>query len=165
MIGNFLRVTIEELELYLKDSSLLEKRVYSPSSSDDQSYLDIGRSWEGISFLLTGYGIENIEDAAPPLSWLIIPENIIDKNQNIGYGPANYLLPEQVKDLNQELQKISDDDLRNRFDGKGMNKKGIYPEIWEEEDALGFLLEHFVEIKDFYEKAAKENHAVINFIS
>ena len=60
MIGNFLRVSSAELEEYLKDSSLLENRIYDEECEDeDPNMIDIDKSWDGIIFLLTGQSFEN----------------------------------------------------------------------------------------------------------
>ena len=86
MIGNFLRVTKTQLEDYLKDSTLLETRIYDEESDDeDPNLVDIDKSWEGILFLLTGQNLETIDH---PLAKVLFSGQIIDEDQDLGYGPG-----------------------------------------------------------------------------
>ena len=60
MIGNLLRVTKTELEEYLKDSSLLEDKIYDVET-ENENLVDIDKSWDGIIFLLTGQSLATAE--------------------------------------------------------------------------------------------------------
>lgn len=127
MIGNLLRVTKAELEAYLNDSSLLEDRLYDENEEPDyQNPDDIDKAWEGILFLLTGNGASTIDH---PLAKVLFSGQLIDKDQDLGYGPAHYVTPEQVVDLNNQISKITIADLRLKFDPEKMTTLGIYPEI------------------------------------
>lgn len=46
-----------------------------------------------------------------------------------------------------------------------MNELGIYPEGWEEEGNLEYLLDYVKEVQATYATAAKNNEAVIIFIN
>ncbi len=67
MIGNLLRVTEKELNDILKDSSILEDRVYGEELEDDPDLLEIDKAWEGILYLITGKSLEEAEEAQAPL--------------------------------------------------------------------------------------------------
>ena len=133
MIGNLLRVTKSELEEYLKDSSLLETRIYDDEAEEPEPNLvDIDKSWDGIIFLLTG---QNFENSDHPLTKVLFSGQIIDENQDLGYGPGQYLTPEQVKDLNEEISKISVKELSEKYDAQKMMELEVYQtlgmmEIW-----------------------------------
>lgn len=128
MIGNLFRVTKSELEDYLNNSSLLEDRLYGENEEPDYQNLDdIDKAWDGILFLLTGDGISNIHH---PLAKVLFSGQLIDENQDLGYGPAHYLKPEQVIDLNNQISKITVNDLKLKFNPEKMTELGIYPKIW-----------------------------------
>jgi hypothetical protein len=165
MTGNLFRVTAKDLEEFLKDSSLLNTKVYSEDSDSENDLLELDKSWEAIFYLLTGHRIAEIEDAKPPLSWILFSGQIIDEEQDMGYGPAHYIDSGQVKQLNKELDKITIGEVRQRYNGKQMDEAGVYPEVWSEEWALDYLINYFELLKDFYKTAEKENKAVITFIS
>jgi hypothetical protein len=164
MIGNLFRVTPKDLEEILKDSSQLENKVDSEDSDSMNDLLGIDKSWEAIFYLLTGHPVAEIEDAKPPLSWALFSGQIVDEEQDMGYGPAHYLTSEQVKQLNKELDMITSDHLRRKYDGKKMNAAGIYPQVWDEPESLDYVLDNFEQLKAFYKTAERENKAVITFI-
>jgi hypothetical protein len=165
MIGNLLRVTENELKNYINDSSLLEDRIYADEVSN---LLDIDKTWDGILYILTGYTIENIDKAKPPLKWVIFGDNIIDGEQDLGYGPANFCTPQEVVDVNIALSAISSVEFRTKFDSLDLaGEKDAYPGIvWpNREEAFEYYLEYFLQIKEFYLLAAENGQAVITFIN
>lgn len=163
MIGNLLRVTKTELEEYLKDSSLLEKRIYEDEAeSDNPSLTDIDKSWDGILFLLTGNGLESAGDH--PLVKIFFSEQFIDEEQDLGYGPAHYLTPEQVATLNEHISNLKVEDLKQNYDPSRM--EAVYPSIWDEgDDAFDYLSQYFIQVKQVYADATKNGEAIITFIN
>src|SRR5690606_10750890 len=99
--------------------------IYS-DTSDDDSLVDLDKSWHGLLYVLTGV---NVWEEAHPLSQLLFSGQLIDEEQDLGYGPAHYLLPDEVKYLNEMLKTISVEDLKARFDPAKMNELEIYPLI------------------------------------
>lgn len=161
MIGNLLRVTNQELDDYLNDCTLLEDRIYN-STTDDNNLLDIDKSWDGIHFLLTG---NNLEDTSHPLSKFLFSGQVINEEQDLGYGPAQYLTSEQVKEVNDLLVKISVDDLRKKYNPSKMSELEIYPNSWQDEDEIEYLLHHYLKVQEIYALAAKNQEAIITFIN
>ncbi|WP_222707254.1 YfbM family protein [Pontibacter qinzhouensis] len=162
MIGNLLRVTNSELEKYIQDSSLLENRVYDDEAEEDSNLVDIDKSWEGILFLLTG---QNLENSDHPLARALFSGQFIDKDQDLGYGPAQYLTPGQVKEVNAEISKLTIDEISKNYDPKKMSELDIYPNIWNEEESLEYLTDYFRTLQEVYLKAAQYNQAVITFLN
>jgi len=155
------RVTLDKLESYLQNSHLLEEDFYSNEVTEIPQ-LDIDKAWDGIIFLLAGNSFVNAENNA--LSRVILGAKPIDKNQNIGHGPARYLLPEQVKELNEKIKTINLDDLKNRFDAEKMNDLAVYPEIWKDENSFEYLQEYFIKLQSFYQHASWANEAIVIII-
>jgi hypothetical protein len=161
MIGNLLRVTRKELEEYLKDSSLLEARIYD-HEEEDPKLTNIDKTWDGIIFLLTG---QNLENATHPLTKVLFSGQLIDEEQDLGYGPGHYLTPEQVKELNTQISTISIEELSKKYDGKKMTELDIYPEVWENEDEVHYLTEYFQIIQKVYAEASRNEEGIITFIN
>ena len=163
MVANLLRVTRKELEEYLKDSSLLENRIYDDEREDDDPNLtDVDKSWDGIIFLLTG---QNFENSDHPLTKVFFSGQIIDEEQDLGYGPGQYLTPEQVKELNDTISKISVTELSKKYDPKKMTLLEVYPTPWEDNDMVNYLTDYFKTIQDVYAEATKNDEAIITFIN
>lgn len=161
MIANFLRVSESELNDYLKDSSLLEDNIYS--DEENSNLTDIDKSWGGILFLLTGQGLEELEH---PLSRILFSGELIDEDQDLGYGPAHYLTVLEVKEIYDEISKITPEELRRRYDAEKMEQLGIYPNIWDDnEESVDYLLDNYNDVLEVYSEAVKNNQAIITFIN
>jgi hypothetical protein len=159
MICNILRVSPDELEAYLADSSLLEARINS--DTQDPNLYDIDKSWDGIIYLLTG---SNSSDTTQFLSRIIFSGQLIDKKQKLGSGPAHYLLPQQVKDLNDHIRGIEPSSLKDKFDATAMKELGVYPNVWDHDDTADYLIEYFETIQEIYALASQNGEAIITFI-
>lgn len=46
-----------------------------------------------------------------------------------------------------------------------MDRAGIYPEIWQENESLEYATENFEQLKIFYNTAAADGYAMITFIA
>jgi hypothetical protein len=162
MIANLLRVTKADLDAYLNDSSLLEESVYN-DEVENPNLVDLDKSWDGILFLLTGQNVANTEH---PLAKVLFSGQLIDEEQDLGYGPAHYLTPEQVVELNAQIANISIADLKQKYDPKKMNEIEVYPSIWDEGDeAFDYLAQYFKDLQQVYADAAKNGEAVITFVN
>ena len=159
MIGNFLRVSEEELEAYLKDSSLLEDRIYNEEDEEDPNLRDIDKAWDGIIYILTGNGIQGADlSDFEGLHAVVFSGQLIDPEQDLGYGPAHYLMPEQVKKFSEELAKKTWENLYQNYKPGDMNEKGVYPVIWDDQgEAFTYPYSYFDNLRDFYAEAAKNN--------
>jgi hypothetical protein len=162
MIGNLLRVTESELEDYLKDSSLLEDKIYD-DETENENLVDIDKSWDGIIFLLTG---QSLATAEHKLVRVLFSGQLIDAEQDLGYGPAHFLTPEQVAELNNEISPITSADLRQKFNPEKMTELEVYPIIWDEgDDAFEYLAEGFLTLQNVFADATKNGQAIITFLN
>lgn len=164
MIGQFISVTPDELQAYLQNSSLLEERLDAALENDDPAFFDIHKSWDALSYLITGVPLHDIDKAVPLLSWVIFGDEVIDENLDFGYGPARYLSNDQVKEVNAVLMDMSAEDLNKHFDPDKMTELEIYPGDWNEGEKQ-WLDRAFHQLKAFYKTSAENNQAVISYIS
>lgn len=162
MIGNLLRVTKSELENYLKDSSLLEAKIYDDETKNE-NLIDIDKSWDGIIYLLTG---QSSATAEHNLVRVLFSGQLIDEEQDLGCGPAHYLAPEQVAELNNEISTITIADLKQKFNPEKMTGQRVYPKIWDERyDAFNYVADGFSTLQNVFAKATKNGEAIITFIN
>lgn len=164
MIGNIVRVSQSELEKFIDNSELFENLIYDDKNFDADWFLDLDKAWEGIQFILTGSGMSGIQESNK-LSRAFFSFQILDEEQDLGYGPVQYLTAEEVKEINSEIQKIDQSILKERIDGEKMMAQGIYPSIWTENESIEYLTEIFIEFKEFYQKATENNEAILSFIN
>ncbi|UII27172.1 YfbM family protein [Fulvivirga maritima] len=165
MIGNVIRVSQEELNEFLNNPVTLEKKIYSDQSFEADWFLDLDKSWDGINYILTGDIIGGLENEPDILQRAFFSFQVISEEQDLGYGPAQYLNPTQVKETYSELEIMTNDILKSKVNGSEMNELGIYPEIWTEPESEEFLIDSFNEFKEFYKKAAENNQAIVTYVN
>lgn len=122
--------------------------------------LKIERAWHGIEFLLYGE-----EGSSSVLNVVMGGTAIGDEG---GYGPARYLLPEQVKEASQALGGLSKNELRKRFDPAAFEAAHIYPRGWtvgEPDAAFEWLWGKFVAVRDFFQEVARCNDVMLMYLS
>ena len=162
MIGYFIRVTHEEPDSYLQEPDLIERRIDDPVFLQSAQHLDLEKSWDGIFFLLTGEGYGQSDH---PLASVFCSGQYIDEEQDLGYGPGQYLLPEQVVDLTRQIAVFTPDFLLSRYHPEQMKALQIYPDIWEEEDAADYLFVYFAKLVRFFNEASSNGEAIVTFIA
>lgn len=108
---------------------------------------DLDKAWHGIHYLLTGTAWEG----KPPLNLLVGGGREVGK-VDVGYGPARTLTAAETGAVAAALARLDDATLRGRFAPAEMMKLEVYPEIWdgdpEEDDSLGYLMEHLSQLRN-----------------
>jgi hypothetical protein len=122
--------------------------------------LDIGETWHGLQYLLTGTAWEG----SAPLDFLVRGgEEVGDIPSD--EGTARAFKPADVKKLSEALQGFSLDTLRRRFDPGKMQELDIYPGQWneplEDADPLDELISYFAELRKFVSQVAQRGHAML----
>jgi hypothetical protein len=173
MIGNYVHISAEQLALLQADpgsiSDLLDSLYPDEQGDEDDEpappkipHLDIDKAWHGIHFLLNDSAWEG--DA--PLFNVVLGGTELG-DEDVGYGPARYLTPEEVQETAHAISQVSVDDLLRRYDPRRMTKAEIYPEIiWERDrdEALQYLLDYYVNVVAFFREAARHGQAMLLFM-
>ncbi|MFD2554786.1 YfbM family protein [Sphingobacterium tabacisoli] len=165
MIQYYLRVDQKLLESFLQDSKALVDVVYSKKESDDYALLDLDKAWEGIFYLVTGSSLADAFTNELPQLPLLFGPSQIDPELDMGYGPATFTTPEQTKEMYNIIKDLSRDELTSRFDSDKMFEQDLYPDIWDDENALEYLLDFFEDLKGFYKDAVENNQAMVMYLS
>ena len=161
MVGCFAAVAPETLQRLRDDPSLIDEYLHpDDGDSDPPNYIDVDKAWHGIHYLLAG----SEEVGTELLTWAVLGgEEVGDE---IGYGPARFLQPEQVRGIAAGLP--DDSIFKSRFDPHAMEKAQIYPEmIWvrDGDEALEYLVENYRELTAFYKSAAERGDGAILWLS
>jgi hypothetical protein len=159
MIGNFLAVTVEKLDELMRDPTGTPAFLAAAVEDQDElgaDFLDVDKSWHGIHFLLTG----SVREGEPPLKWAVFAP--VAMSGDVGDGPARLLTPDQVVEVNRALVAITADKLKKKCDWQLMNDREIYPQGWRAGDE-DYLAENFMQLKKFYESAARRRMGVIQW--
>jgi hypothetical protein len=118
--------------------------------------LNLEKSWHVLHYLLTG----EVEEAAPPMGNAILGGQEI--GEDLGYGPARFLTPQQVREVAAALRSISKDDLSRRFNLKAMMAAQIYPV--RDESELELAQEYFEHLARYYSDAAANGKAMLLWV-
>ncbi|MBD1944178.1 YfbM family protein [Coleofasciculus sp. FACHB-712] len=166
MRGDYRRVTTERLaELQQNPDSILGFLFPDDGAKySDKSYLDIDKAWHGIHFLLTGTKYEG----ETPLVNVVMGGSPLDDpdNPQFDYGPACFLIPEEVQEVAEALSQISEADLQARFHPSALSAANIYPNIWERgTDEFEYLMFYYLQLVKFFQDAAKFRNAIVFYIA
>jgi hypothetical protein len=154
-VGRFLYVESDQL---VSDDEL-EKRY--EAESDTRPYLDIDKSWHAIHFLLTGSAWEG---EAPLANTVLGGTELGD--EDVGYGVARYLTPDEVREVSEALGAITPEELMQRSSPQEMQAADIYPNIWDRgEDELEYVREYYDMLVRFFRGAAEAGEAMLLYFN
>jgi len=158
MTGGLAAVSPEQLEDLKSGTAPIDDLLF-PEDEDQVNSCDLYKAWNGISFLLEKIGGEQRQ---------ILKVAVLGGEpfgEDLGYGPAMFLTPTEVKEIAGFLADIDDAAFRAAFDADEMESADIYG--FNKEDAeqdLAFFSDHYGLLRDFYESASESSHAVIQYL-
>jgi hypothetical protein len=157
----FVAVSTETLRELRKHPETIDAYLHpDDGDSEPPNYLDVDKAWHGIHYLLTGTAFEGSGPGA------LAVFGGTEFGPEVGYGPARFLEPEQVRQVSDHLSTLPLERLKSAFDPRDMAAKEIYPEvIWlrDGSEALEYLLENYQQLAVFYRDAASRGDAVIQW--
>jgi len=161
IIGNFLRVSPSKLSELQQQPDGIEALLYPESEEiGNERHLDLDKAWHIIHFLLAG----EAWGGRQPLGNAICGGTELG-DVDVGYGPARFLTPAQVREVASALSDVSSTELWSRFDATAASGAQIYPAgSWTKEDGE-YVEDHFEKLKEFYAAAAQNNEAVLLYIN
>lgn len=163
MIGNYLRVTEDDLDELLAVPESISAFLYPEDDSEPPPgrHLDVDKAWHLIHFLLTGDAWEG----PTPLVYAVLGGYAIGE-EDVGYGPARYIMPSQVTMVAGALAEISPEVLWTRFDRRKATEAEIYPHEWEGNDEERvYVLDYYVQLQAFFAEAAREHDAMVMYLN
>lgn len=120
--------------------------------------IGIGKAWHGLHYLLCG----SAEPAEGDLAAAVLGG--VEIGGDGGYGPARYLEPISVHTIAAELARVSENELRGRYDAEAMEAASVYPGHWADEENLAWLLHAWREVAAFYAGAAARGNAALLYL-
>lgn len=123
--------------------------------------VDLDKAWHGVHYLLTGTAWEG----EPPLNF------VVEGGADLDYdGPWNssprLFTPAQTREIAAALARVSDDELRRRFNPAEMMQLEIYPEIWDREpdgteDPVGYVMSAIEDVRATVNEAVSRGWGLI----
>jgi hypothetical protein len=171
MIAYYRRVTPTELAQLQANPESVEEFLFPEeavlvvpdgldSLPDDDREIDLDKSWHAIHFLLTGDAWEG----DPPLRDAVLGGT--ELGEDLGYGPARYLTPTEVRVVSQALNGISADDLRSRATLQDLAAGDIYAFAPEQgEDSWEYITGNYERLVSFFAEASAAGDAMLLYMS
>lgn len=142
-----------DLSKFSDNEDLFEK-IEDLQEDDNCKFVDIGKMWDGLHFLLTNVSAsEPIED--DEISEFIVGVEVLNDDDFIAFSNAK-----DVKRIVKRINRINFDELEQTFNPKNFGEKEIYPNIWsneDKEDLFRELKESFILLKRFYNENKNKN--------
>jgi Domain of unknown function (DUF1877) len=125
----------------------------------DDTGIDLDKNWHAIHYLLTG----DADAGEEPAAYLAGGEEVGE--EDVGYGPARVLRPEEVREFSDFLQTVDAAEMRRRFDPAALTKAEIYPLEWNGAEDLDWLIETYEMMCAFFAEAAAREEGVVLSLS
>lgn len=146
-----------------KDNEELREQILAELESagvsanpNGEEGLTLEKSWHCLHYLLTG----TARETKSVLGKAILGGTEI--GPDMGYGPARYLEPNEVKKVAKSLKTVSTKDLASRFNLKAMKAAKIY--ACRDEGELKLAQDYFTQVCTYYEEAAARNDAMLLYL-
>jgi hypothetical protein len=132
---------------------------FEPREEDDEG--DTDKAWQAMHYLFTG----TVEGGTFPEGFILHGGTPVG-DEDVGYDPARLFQPEEVQRIDAVLQAQSEDDIRQRYDGKKMDAERVYPQIWQRDGAEGAecIWGNIELMKDFVRETVEKKWALLVYI-
>lgn len=146
-----------------KNNEKLREQIISELESagvtanpDSEEGLTLEKSWHCLHYLLTGTAGQTDS---------VLGKAILGGREigpDVGYGPARYLEPNEVKKVAKSLKTVSKEDLLSRFNLKAMKAAKIY--ACRDEGELQLAQDYFTRVCNYYDEAAARGDAMLLYL-
>ena len=161
MYAMYQEVKKEDFKKLLESDDFFET-IEDLEEKDGTELCDIDKMWDALHFLLNGLSALYGEPQDNILSEFIIGSKCFDDDSE---EFKRYIPTERVAEIANKLNEIDFQDYLKDFDMTNFAENGIYPDIWdyveEREEIMEELSEHFDNLKEFYNKVAKNKNIVV----
>lgn len=146
MTMGFISVPNAEVKQALQDPEWAEEMLELEQREEDPS-CDLDKAWGGIEFLIEAAGVR--------FDLFMGGEMIGDDGYTFGWSA------EDVARAAQTLRAAPFEQLAPLFDAQQMISKKIYPNIWADDFALGYLRDNYAGLTEFFEATAAKGYGAI----
>ncbi|XLZ72850.1 DUF1877 family protein [Massilia sp. SR12] len=113
-------------------------------------HVQLGALWHGLEWLLDRHC------GATPCSVVLGGRKI---GPDLGYGPAFFYTPDEVKRLARRMASIDPAQLAANFDAAAMDQANVYPNDWVEQERNGEapqkkLQDAFIQLRSLFQRSA-----------
>lgn len=158
MIGNYLMADEETINGIKSGEINISEFLYDTEHNDDE-YVDIDKAWHAIHYILCG---QSWEGEVPYFNAVLGGTEIND--EDVGYGPARYLTPSEVKEVYEAIKNITEEEFKSKFDYEELLDNDIYPQFDSDEDA-DYVWGYFEDVQEIFKRASLKGKYMLLFIN
>lgn len=162
MIASYMEADADLIETLKEESpeELLEIIEELEEKGNLKTYY-IDKMWDGLHFILTGVSASTpIENNL--LSEAVVGTNLFSDDESDDF--ISYIYPEQVGEIVDAISNFDIDNALSNFSPQVLNQKGIYPDVWKEEEKVELkseLIEEFNMLRGFFQTMKHEQKGII----
>lgn len=128
---------------------------------DNLKTINIGKMWDGLHFILTGVSASTpIENNL--LSEAVVGTSTFSDDESDDF--ISYIYPERVSEIADAVSNFNIDKALSDFSPEVLNQKGIYPDIWREEESEVLKEElalEFNNLKQYFQTINRDQKGII----
>lgn len=161
MVGYFMPVKAETIKKLKSDPDAIEEILF-PEDEEPEGTVDLDKSWHCIHFILSGSADVN----SNPLSWAVLGGEEV--GDDMGYGPARLLEPQQVRSVAIALESIDEKAFESKYNPEAMQTADIYLAdmcVRDGNEALEYIVENYRILRAFYKTTAENSQGAILWLS
>lgn len=158
MVGYFAMLDGEEFAGLL-DGSIEMEAFLARIVLDEDRCIDIDKAWAGLRYLLLG---GQGKPGPSGIDAILGGETLGE--EDVGFGPARRLSPDEVKAAAAFLGSVDFDGLRGLFKDGVLGNPEVYP-CYEDEEDFNYLEYNFGILRAFYARCAEAGKDMLLFIA
>jgi hypothetical protein len=162
MIGQYRRLSQDAFRSLLAEPAALSNVLFPDDEQQyERDFLDLDKSWHLIHFLLNGDPWEG----EWPLGAVVLGGTEIS-DEDLGYGPARYFTPTEVRQMAVALGRIGPEELWSRFDAESARHAEIYPQGWSDTpEDREYVCGNYERLRAFVSETANRGDVLIAYMS
>ena len=143
-------------------TSITDPQEFMFGDSDNSRLVDFDKAWMAIMHVLTQF-----PDLAAPAKALFMGTGGTSVSSDPGYGPAIYISPQVAGDLKAGLDRLSNDELKQRYDPEAMEREYVYcADIFTHEPVEGwrYLAHGLDKLRRFLTDCSESESGVVKLL-
>ncbi len=152
----------DELNLLRSDVAAADDFLFDDDAYHRGEIVDFDNAWNVLQFMFTNCA----DESDHPLSLIPLdPERI---GSDSGYGKPWILSSSRVSAFHLELQKLSDEQLKSRYDPAEMVKHDVHLArslVNEGQEGFEYVMQSIPDLKALIQRCSDENASIVGIIT
>jgi Domain of unknown function (DUF1877) len=152
------RATDEQIDMVRNNPASISGFFFESGAHESGDLIDFDKAWQAVHFTLSGAEYYTDDD----LGALLLNSEAV--GDDMGYGAAWIIPHDRMANFHSALSKMSDEDIRLRFDPQALVDNDIYAYddcVEYPDEALEYLMQGIPNLRLFAEKCASTGSSAL----